>query len=133
MPINKLILVSVMVKDQDEALKFYTEKLGFVKKHDIPTGAKSRWVAVAPKSQKEMAIVLRKPHASDFEIITSELDKELGKGTLWTFSTSNCQETYEELKSKGVKFDIPPTKGNYGIEAVFEDLYGNRFGLLEVS
>lgn len=133
MPINKLILVSILVKDQDEALDFYEGKLGFEKKHDIPSHADSRWLIVAPKNQKEMGIVLRKPHASDNELITTELDREIGRGSVWTFSTSNCKETYKELSNKGVKFIQKPGIGEYGTEAIFEDPYGNRFRLLEVS
>ena len=131
MGINKLILVTILVKDQDEALDFYVNKLGFVKKHDIPTGT-SRWLVVAPTKQNEIGIVLRKPHAGDNELITKELDREIGKGTLWTFSTSNCEEVYQDLKSKGVKFVQSPTSGTFGKEAIFQDLYGNRFSILEV-
>lgn len=133
MPINKLILVSVLVKDQDEALKFYMEKLGFIKKHDLQTGLDSRWLVVAPSKQNEIGIVLRKPHAGYNELITNELDKEIGRGTQWTFSTTNCKETFEELRKKGVNFIQEPTVGEFGIEAIFEDLYDNRFSILEIS
>ena len=134
MTINKLILVTILVRDQDKSLKFYTDILEFEKKQDLvdkKTGF--RWLTVAPINQKEIAIVIRKPLASNHELLTAEFDSTIGKGTLWSFSTSNCQETYEKLKSKGVKFLDPPTKGDHGIEAVFEDIDGNRFNLLEVS
>jgi catechol 2,3-dioxygenase-like lactoylglutathione lyase family enzyme len=135
--INKLILITVIVRDQEEALDFYCNKLGFEKKHDLPLPSRSRederWLTVAPKHQKELAIVLRKPHADDNELITSELDLQIGRGTLWTFSTTSMDSTYETLKANGVKFPVPPVKQAYGVEAVFEDLYGNRFALLEVQ
>ncbi len=134
MTINKLILVTVLVRDQDKSLKFYTDTLEFEKRQDLTdknTGF--RWLSVAPKNQKEIAIVIRKPHADDHELLTSEFDSTIGKGTLWSFSTSNCQNTYEKLKGKGVKFLSPPTKRDHGIEAVFEDIDGNRFNLLEIS
>ena len=133
MTINKLILVTILVQDLDEALEFYEQKLGFVKKHDIPTGSETRWLVVAPSKQNEIGIVLRKPNAINNELITKEVDKELGRGSLWTFSTTNCKETYKDLKSRGVKFVQEPSPGDFGIEAVFQDLYGNRFSLLEIK
>ncbi len=133
--INKLILVTVLVRDQDEALDFYCNMLGFEKRHDypLPSSEDERWLTVTPKNQKEIAIVLRKPRVADNELITSELDLKIGRGALWTFSTTNCNETYEKLKSKGVKFTTPPLRQSFGLEAVFEDLYGNRFSILEVT
>jgi predicted enzyme related to lactoylglutathione lyase len=61
------------------------------------------------------------------------MDREIGRGTLWTFSTSNCEATYKELRSKGVNFIQEPVKGEFGIEAIFEDLYENRFSILEIQ
>jgi len=133
MPINKLILVSVLVKDQDEAIAFYCDKLGFEKRHDIARDSGNRWVVVSPQKQNEIGIVLRKPHAGDNELITKELDREIGRGTLWTFSTSDCQATYEELRAKGVKFVQKPYNSEFGVEAIFQDIYENRFQLLEVT
>ena len=134
MTINKLILVTILVRDQDKALEFYTTKLGFEKRQDLldkKTGL--RWMTVAPINQKELAIVIRKPHADEFELLTSEFDASIGKGSLWSFSTSDCDATYMEFKNKGVKFLSPPMKRGHGIEAIFEDIDGNRFNLLEVS
>ena len=134
MTINKLILVNILVRDQGKSLEFYTKSLGFEKRQDLvdkKTGF--RWLTVAPKNQKELAIVVRKPHADEFELLTSEFDATIGKGTLWSFSTSNCEKTYDDLKNKGVKFLSPPTKRDHGIEAIFEDIDGNRFNLLEVG
>ena len=134
MTINKLILVNILVRDQNKSLEFYTKSLGLEKRQDLldkKTG--SRWLTVAPKNQKELAIVIRKPHADEFELLTSEFDATIGKGTLWSFSTSNCEKTYDELKKNGVKFLAPPTKRDHGIEAIFEDIDGNRFNLLEVG
>jgi predicted enzyme related to lactoylglutathione lyase len=129
--------VTILVRDQEEALDFYCNKLGFEKRHDFPLPSVSiegdRWLTVAPKNQKEIAIVLRKPHADALELVTSELDLQIGRGTLWTFATSDCRAAYNKLKENGVKFHAPPTKQSYGLEAIFEDLYGNRFAILEVT
>ncbi|OLS27182.1 MAG: hypothetical protein HeimC2_12920 [Candidatus Heimdallarchaeota archaeon LC_2] len=134
MTINKLILVTILVRDQDKSLKFYTETLEFEKRQDLVSKKTGfRWLTIAPKNQKEIAMVIRKPHAGDHELLTAEFNTTIGKGTLWSFSTSNCQETYEKLQGKGVKFLTPPTKRDHGIEAVFEDIDGNRFNLLQVG
>ncbi len=133
MAINKLIITSVLVKDQDEALKFYIEKLGFEKNLDLPIpNTNERWLTISPKNQKEIQILLRKPRAGENELIIKEMNDKIGKGSLWTFSTDNCEETYHELASKGVNFVYPPFKSVAGTEAIFEDLYGNRFSLLEI-
>ncbi|MDH5647611.1 MAG: VOC family protein, partial [Candidatus Heimdallarchaeota archaeon] len=125
--------VTIVVRDIEEALSFYVGKLGFEKKHDFPISKDRPMVMVAPKNQKEVAIVLRKPFAGDNELLTSELDREIGRGSLLTFSTSNCNETYEKLKSQGVKFINQPIMKEYGLEAIFEDNYGNRFSILEIK
>ncbi|MHA2030898.1 MAG: VOC family protein [Candidatus Kariarchaeaceae archaeon] len=134
MTINKLILVTVLVRNQEKSLEFYTKNLGFEKRQDLVDKSTGfRWLSVAPVNQKELAILIRKPHANDHELLTSEFDSTIGKGTLWSFSTSDCQKTYDELKNNGVKFLSPPTRKDHGIEAIFEDLDGNRFNLLEVK
>ena len=133
MSINKLIITSILVRDQDEALSFYIDKLGFVKKTDIPIPNKNeRWVTIAPKNQKEMEIRLRKPHADENELVIKEMNSKVGKGTIWTLSTDNCMDTFNSLSKKGVKFLNAPSKTSFGLEAVFEDPYGNRFTLLEI-
>ncbi|MHA2100862.1 MAG: VOC family protein, partial [Candidatus Kariarchaeaceae archaeon] len=118
MTINKLILVTVLVRNQEKSLEFYTKNLGFEKRQDLVDKSTGfRWLSVAPVNQKELAILIRKPHANDHELLTSEFDSTIGKGTLWSFSTSDCQKTYDELKNNGVKFLSPPTRKDHGIEA----------------
>lgn len=134
MTINKLITVTILVRDQNKALEFYTKKLGFEKKQDIVDKSTGfRWLSVAPSNQKELAILLRKPAADFNEIITSEMEALIGKSSLWSFSCTNCQETYESLKANGVKFLSPPTKQPHGVEATFQDEDGNRFNLIQVN
>ena len=127
-------MVTILVRDQDAALEFYIKKLDFEKRQDIQIpNTDARWITVAPSNQKEIVIVLRKPHAQDHELLQKALDSEIGKGTLWTFSTSDCKESYEALKKKGVNFPTEPNKQPHGIEAIFEDLDGNRFNLLQID
>ena len=133
MAINKLIITSILVENQEEALKFYCGKLGFEKRIDLPIpGSNDRFLTIAPNNQKEIEILLRRPRAGENELVIQEMNQKIGKGSLWTFSTNDCQETYKTLLDKGVEFKMPPTKSINGMEAVFVDLYGNRFTLLEV-
>lgn len=133
MTINKLIIASILVGNQEEALKYYCDKLGFEKKTDLAIpGTSERWLTIAPKNQKEIEILLRKPRADENELIILEMNQRIGRGSQWTFSTNDCQQTYNEMIENGVEFISPPAKSVFGIEAVFVDLYGNRFTLLEI-
>jgi uncharacterized glyoxalase superfamily protein PhnB len=130
--IKKVIRVTILVRDQDEALSWYTEKLGFKKTADQQFGPGSRWLTVAPKDQKELQIVLLKPDAAMHgKKMAQELTQRIGQGTTWVLEVDSCRKTYQELTSRGVKFRGPPEERPYGMEAVFEDLYGNPWDLLE--
>lgn len=131
---NRLSVVSILVRDQDEALRFYTEKLGLEKRADTTFGPGMRWLTVAPKGLKTPEIALAKPEASlHGEERIQVLMEHIGRGTTWVFDTENCREAYRTLLARGVKFLCPPTEHAYGVEAIFEDLYGNTFSLLEPS
>jgi predicted enzyme related to lactoylglutathione lyase len=131
---TQLAMIPVLVEDQDEALHFYTEKLGLEKRTDQAFGPGMRWLTVAPKGQKKPEIALAKPDASVLgEERTRELMERIGQGPLWVFGTDDCHKTYEVLQARGVKFLSAPTKQLHGVEAVFEDPYGNKFSLLEPS
>jgi predicted enzyme related to lactoylglutathione lyase len=120
--ITRLDHVTVFVKDYDEALKWYTETLGFEKTADQAFGKGQRWLTVAPRGQKGSEIVLAKADGQHTELV--------GKQALWVFHTTDCQKTYEALRARGVKFRQPPAKVGWGGQAIFEDLYGNEFVLL---
>ena len=79
-----------------------------------------RWLTVAPKNQKEVEFVL-----------ASWLPDHVGSNAPCVVETSSCRETYEALKASGVVFSQPPTEMPYGFEAVFQDLYGNAYALVE--
>jgi predicted enzyme related to lactoylglutathione lyase len=129
--INKLILSTILVNNLDEALDFYCNKLGFVKKHDLQR-KNERWLTIAPKNQREIEFVLRTPHANMHELVIKEMNKTIGKGTLFTFSTNDLDSTFQDLKKKGVNFIHEPIFTVEGKIAIFEDLDGNRFSLLEI-
>ena len=129
-----LAIISILVEDQDEALLFYTEKLGLEKRADVIFGPGMRWLTVAPKGHKRPEIALAKPDASlsNTQSIQKMLERT-GQGINGVFDTDDCCKMYGTLLSRGVKFLSPPTKQMYGTEAVFEDPYGNMFALLEPS
>ncbi len=131
---TQLTMVSILVRDQDEALHFYTEKLGLEKRADVTFGPGLRLLTVAPRGQKKPEIALAKPdstlHNADR---VNELMEHIGQGVPWIFDTNDCCKTYEMLLARGVKFVSGPTRHLYGVEAVFEDPSGNTFSLLEAS
>lgn len=124
--LTKLAVVTILVRDQDEALKFYTEKLGLEKMDDIEFGTEGRWLTVYAPEQKDVQIFLQR--ADSFG---ADLMDHVGHAPSWAFNTDNCQETYETLKGRGVKFLSEPKQQPWGIQAVFEDLYGNKFSIVE--
>lgn len=126
--ITRLAAVTVYVRNQDEALRFYTEKLGLEKRSDIQVPGGIRWLTVAAKGQTDIQIVLEDVKDSGR---ARALSDPVGAGTTWVFYTRNCRATYREMAGRGVKFLQEPKEQSYGVEAVFEDLYGNLFALVE--
>lgn len=127
--INKLSVATIWVKDQNEALRFYTEKLGFEIRNDVTHGD-YRWLTVGLKDQPEIEFQLSslKPSHALTEEESEHLTQlvESGKLGIGPWKTDDCQKTYETLKSNGVEFIQPPTDRPYGIiEAIFKDDSGN--------
>jgi len=122
--------VTVIVRDQDEALRFYTEQLGMEKREDRTMGA-FRWLTVAPVGG-DVAIVLQRPGApfqSPEEV--ERMLARVGQGTAWVLETDDCKQDHAAMTARGVKFTSAPSEMPWGVSAVFEDLYGNRYNLLE--
>ena len=129
--ITKLARVTVIVRDQDEALRFYTEKLGLEIRADFTIGPGMRWLTVAPAGQSEVEIVLQQPSGWHDEQERQQMLDRVGQGTTWVFYTDDCHGDYEALAGRGVEFVSAPANQVYGVEAVFHDLYGNTFSLLQ--
>ena len=129
----RLSYVTVLVKDQNAALKFYTQKLGFEKKDDDKSVPGMRWLSVAPKGQDDCArIVLSKPSVKMMGAKKAkELMTRVGKNPTWVIETDDCKGQYEALKAKGVKFTNAPEDMPWGISCVFVDLYGNPYNMVE--
>jgi len=117
--IDKVATLTIAVRDQEEALRWFTEKLDFEKRLDIAASG-MRWLTIAPRKQREVEFVLAQ-WLSDF----------VGKNAPCVVETQDCQETWGILKGRGVTFTQTPTDKPYGVEAVFEDLYGNTYALVE--
>jgi catechol 2,3-dioxygenase-like lactoylglutathione lyase family enzyme len=128
--IKKIGHITILVKDQDQAAKFYTEKLGFERRQDTVFGEGMRWITVSPRDQPELEITFVK---ADTEEKQKALGKQAGDHVFLTVETENCQEDYEKMRARGVKFLGKPNKQPYGTEVVFQDLYGNLFDLVQRS
>ena len=119
----RVLRVTVRVRNQEEALGFYTDKLGFEKRADMPMGPGQRWITVAPKGQDTPELVLQP--ADWFEGEERQQHSGLvGKDPTIVFQVDDCQATYEKLQARGVEFSLSPTDRGYGIEADGKDLYG---------
>jgi uncharacterized glyoxalase superfamily protein PhnB len=127
------------VHDQDEALAFYTEKLGMEVRSDVtlPEMGDFRWLTVGPPGQEDVAIVLMAiPGPPVMDETTAEQVRDLmGKGFAGTvfLTTDDCQASYEELKARGVEFTEAPEERPYGIDSGFRDPSGNSFRLTQVK
>ena len=136
--ITRLTHVNVWVHDQDEALAFYTEKLGFELREDVtvPELGNFRWLTVGPVDQREIAVVLMAiPDAPVMDDQTADQVRELmAKGFAGTIflTTDDCRAAYEELKGRGVDFIDEPEERPYGIDSSFRDPSGNHIRLTQV-
>jgi catechol 2,3-dioxygenase-like lactoylglutathione lyase family enzyme len=135
----KISTAQLWVHDQDEALAFYTDKLGMEVRRDVtlPELGDFRWLTVAPPGQEDIAIVLMAiPGEPVMDAQTGDQVRELmGKGFAGTvfLTTDDCQASYEELRGRGVEFTEPPEERPYGIDAGFRDPSGNSFRLTQVK
>lgn len=126
--IHKLTHLTLFVHNQSDAVDFYTKKLGFKVHTDALGKDGTRWVTLCPPAQPDLEIILM-PAMNEFE--TSLVGQQGNTMPLACFSTDNCQKTYEELNSKGVEFIQKPMRQPWGINAIFKDLYGTLFNLVE--
>jgi predicted enzyme related to lactoylglutathione lyase len=133
--ITRVSHTTVYVLDQEEALKFYRDKLGFEVRNDMTMDNGFRWITVGPKTQPDFEVILMAVKESpmfpaDKVALLRKLieTSSLGAGVL---EVDDCQKTYEELKSKGVQFMSPPTDRFYGVEALMKDNSGNWFSMTQ--
>jgi catechol 2,3-dioxygenase-like lactoylglutathione lyase family enzyme len=132
----KLTHVQVWVHDQDEALAFYTDKLGMELREDVtvPEMGNFRWLSVGIPGQDVSITLMAIPGPPVFDDETREsINKLLAKGASGGlfFATDDAQKSYNELKGRGVEFTQEPTEQPYGIDAGFRDASGNHFRLAQ--
>ena len=133
--IQSIAHMTVYVLDQDAALEFYRDKLGFEVGTDITVEGGFRWLTVFAKAQPSLELVLAEP--KEGPMFTEDSAKKIrsliedGAFGVGVFETADCRKTYEELVIKGVEFTQPPTEQFYGIEAMGKDNSGNWFSLTQ--
>jgi uncharacterized glyoxalase superfamily protein PhnB len=137
-PMIKIGTAQVWVHDQDEALDFYTKKLGFEVRSDVtvPELGNFRWLTVSPPGQEDVAITLMAipgPPVMD-EATAAQVRELMAKGFAGTvfLTTDDARGTYEELRGRGVEFTEAPEERPYGIDSGFRDPSGNSFRLTQV-
>ncbi|MGZ8634862.1 MAG: VOC family protein [Solirubrobacteraceae bacterium] len=137
--LKQLTHVNVWVHDQDEALAFYTQKLGMELRDDVTVAEMGnfRWLTVGPAGQPDVALTLMDvPGPPVFDTDTLAQIKDLmakgAAGGLF-FSTDDCRATHAELKGRGVEFSEEPTERPYGIDAAFRDPSGNQIRLVQTT
>jgi len=120
--------IALVVEDYDDAIEFYTKKLDFQLLEDTPLDDKKRWVMVAPPGGNDCCLLLAK--AATKKQAASIGNQAGGRVFLFLF-TDDFWRDYNNMLKKGIKFVRPPKEEVYGVVAVFEDLYGNMWDLLE--
>ncbi|MFN3848149.1 MAG: VOC family protein [Spirosomataceae bacterium] len=125
---QKLVHIALVVADYDEAIQFYTQKLGFELIEDTSLSETKRWVLVSPKGGESCHILLAKA-ANDEQ--SSRIGNQTGGRVFLFLSTDDFWRDFENLKQNGVKIIREPSEEIYGTVAVFADLYGNLWDLIE--
>ncbi|WP_276501986.1 VOC family protein [Terrimonas pollutisoli] len=129
----KVKVTSVPVQDQEKALQFYTEKLGFIKKFDVPLGEGNRWLTVVSKEEPEGTEILLEPSPNHLAEAKTYQKALFDKGIPYTqFNVDNVQQEYERLVSLGVEFSVKPTEMGTVKISVFNDTCGNNIQIIEM-
>ena len=128
----KVSAISIPVLDQQKALEFYTEKLGFVLKRDIPVGGGNRWLTVVSKEAQDGPEILLEPAPLHFEPAKVFQKALMDAGIPWTqFDVDNVDAEYERLNASEVVFSVKPTVMGTVKLAVFNDTCGNFIQIVE--
>ena len=135
--IRRMSHATIFVENQEEALAFYRDKLGFRVHTDAKINDDFRWLTMCTNDDPDFELILLEPKPGMLmdEETSKQMRAIMAKGVLGAgaFNTDDCQGTYEEMKGKGVQFVSEPAERPYGIEAVFKDNSGNWFSLTQPS
>lgn len=130
-PRRSLVHVALVVRDYDEAIDFYTRILDFDLVEDVEQPEQQkRWVVVAPRGSRESTVLLARASTPEQEAF---IGRQTGGRVFLFLSTDDFERDYELFRSRGVRFVREPKVAEYGTVAVFEDLYGNLWDLLQLS
>jgi catechol 2,3-dioxygenase-like lactoylglutathione lyase family enzyme len=128
----KVTLISIPVRDQEKALKFYTEKLGFIKKKDEPVGGGNRWLTLVSKDWQDGPELLLEPAPNHFEPSKVFQEALMEAGIPYTqFDVDSVDAEYERLTALGVEFSVKPTEAGNVKYAILNDTCGNNIQLVE--
>jgi predicted enzyme related to lactoylglutathione lyase len=129
----KITLTSVSIDDYDKALNFYTQILGFVKKHDMPLGPGVRWITVVSPEDPNGTELLLEPNAT-YPAMKALREALMQDGIPFTaFQVDNIQEEYERLKKLGVSFAMEPTNMGMTTIAILNDTCGNLIQIYQMT
>lgn len=129
----KVRVISIPVQDQEKALKFYTEKLGFVKKIDVPLSEDSRWLTVVSAEEQDGPEILLEPSPNHFEPAKVYQKALLDAGIPYTqFNSDDVQKDFDRLTKLGVEFSVKPTEMGTVKIAVFNDTCGNNIQIVQM-
>jgi len=120
--------IAILVKDYDEAIQFYTQKLGFILIEDTILSESKRWVLVAPTGSKECCLLLAKAANEQQE---KNIGNQTGGRVFLFLHTDDFWRDYDQYRKNNIRFVREPVNEEYGTVAVFEDLYGNFWDLIE--
>lgn len=126
----KIKITSIMVNNQENALKFYTEILGFIKKTEVPMG-EHKWLTVVSKEEQDGVELLLEPMGFEPAKVFQKALYEAGI-PFTSFNVDDIQKEYERLKNLGVKFSMPPTVMGPVTIAVFDDTCGNNIQIAQI-
>ena len=122
--------IALVVRDYDEAIDYYTRVMGFELLEDSPRGPGKRWVLVAPPGNRGSSLLLAKAANAEQQ---SRIGNQTGGRVFLFLYTDDFWRDYAAYRAKGVQFREKPRVEPYGIVAVFDDLYGNRWDLLQIT
>jgi catechol 2,3-dioxygenase-like lactoylglutathione lyase family enzyme len=125
---QRIAHITLVVDDYDSGIKYYTEKLGFDLLEDTRLSGDKRWVIVAPKGAKECGLLLAK---AANEVQSARIGNQTGGRVAFFLFTDDFERDYQKLKENDVKFIRSPQDFSYGRVAVFQDLYGNLWDLVQ--
>ena len=127
---QKIGYITLLVRDYDEAIEFYTGKLRFVLLEDSQLGEGKRWILLSPPGSEESCLLLARAASPEQD---DAVGNQVGHRVFLFLHTDDFWRDYREMTARGIAFVEEPRAEDYGTVAVFQDLYGNKWDLLELS